>query len=147
MNEVERDLFYLQIADQVALAGTCPRRKVGAVLVSPERRIAIGFNGAASGLPECEDGGCLILNENEPHCLRTVHAEINAVMIAGTDTRGGTLYVTCQPCWECTKVIINAKIKRVVWRGESYRDTRAGTNPWNHLTYAGIQTDAYPGVS
>lgn len=91
-----------------------------------ERRIlTTGYNGAPRGLGHCPpDGplydwprGCMM----NGHCVRAVHAEQNAIVQAalnGVSTRGSTLYVTCQPCNSCAKMIVNAGIVKVVFDGD-----------------------------
>lgn len=143
MNDTERDVYYLGMAAAAAKAGTCPRRQVGAVVVATNRRLSSGFNGAPSGLRDCREVGCLMVND---HCMRTVHAEVNAVLIAGSDAQGATLYSTCRPCWECSKVIINARLARVIWISrEPYADVRGDEHMRADmmLNQAGITTFGY----
>jgi dCMP deaminase len=115
----------MQIAHLVATRATCPRRSVGAVLVRDKRILATGYNGAPSGLPHCPElgpthewpTGCL----RAGHCIRALHAEQNALLQAakiGVACDGATIYVTCQPCNACAKMVINAGIKRVIYEGE-----------------------------
>lgn len=140
MNETERDAYYLRIAADAAEAATCPRRKVGAVVVAANRRISMGFNGSPKGTPECTEVGCLMaLN----HCMRVVHAEINALIIAGSDAQGAVLYTTCPPCWECAKVIINAGVRRVVSLATDYQDVRGDMSAEALFAYAGVSTFSY----
>ncbi|BCW96954.1 MAG: dCMP deaminase [Fimbriimonadales bacterium] len=108
----------MQIAHMVATRATCPRRSVGAVIVLERRILATGYNGAPSGLAHCTEVGCHIV---AGHCIRALHAEQNAILQAalnGVSTRGATIYVTCQPCNHCAKMIINAGIQRVVFEGD-----------------------------
>lgn len=141
MSPRQRDLYYLKIAHEVSRAGTCLRRQVGALVVSPQRRLAAGFNGAPSRAKECQEIGCLVVDE---HCIRTVHAEINALIIAGSDAQGGTVYSTCEPCWECTKVLVNAGVRRIVYYASDYRDTRGDVARDALLADANVQTMCYP---
>ncbi len=115
----------MQIAQLVKTRATCPRRSVGAVIVRDKRMLATGYNGAPRGLPHCpEDGehhdwpaGCL----RAGHCIRALHAEQNALLQAammGIACEGSTMYVTCQPCNNCAKMIINAGIVRVIYEGD-----------------------------
>jgi dCMP deaminase len=115
----------MQIAHLVATRATCPRRSVGAVLVRDKRILATGYNGAPSGLPHCPElgpthewpTGCL----RAGHCIRALHAEQNALLQAakiGVACDGATIYVTCQPCNACAKMVINGGIKRVIYEGE-----------------------------
>jgi dCMP deaminase len=112
------DEYFVQIAHMVATRATCPRRSVGAVIVLDKRILATGYNGAPIGLAHCTEVGCHLV---AGHCIRALHAEQNAILQAalnGVSTRGATIYVTCQPCNHCAKMIINAGIQRVVFEGD-----------------------------
>jgi dCMP deaminase len=90
------------------------------VLVLDKRILTTGFNGSPAGQEHCDESGHLIV---DGHCVRTIHAETNAIIQAalhGVSTRGATCYVTHLPCINCTKVLINAGIVRIVY-GEAYR--------------------------
>lgn len=118
------DEYFMQITLQVAKRSTCPRAAVGAVIVRDKRILTTGYNGAPIGLPHCTEVGCLMV---DGHCLRTLHAEQNAIIQAalhGVSVDGGTLYVTHQPCNTCAKMIINAGIDRVIYGG-AYPDELA----------------------
>ena len=115
----------MQIASLVATRATCPRRSVGAVIVKDRRILATGYNGAPKGLAHCPvDGdkhdwpvGCM----RAGHCIRSLHAEQNALLQAamlGVACDGATMYVTCQPCNTCAKMVINAGIERVIYEGD-----------------------------
>lgn len=115
----------MQIAQLVKTRATCPRRSVGAVIVKDKRILATGYNGAPRGLPHCPEGGdehdwpmgCL----RAGHCIRALHAEQNALLQAammGIACKDSTMYVTCQPCNNCAKMIINAGIARVIYEGD-----------------------------
>ena len=119
------DAYFMQIAHLVKTRATCPRRSVGAVLVRDKRILCTGYNGAPRGLPHCPEGGgehdwplgCL----RAGHCIRALHAEQNALLQAammGIACEGSTIYVTCQPCNNCAKMIINAGIVRVIYEGD-----------------------------
>lgn len=118
------DLYFMRIACEVATRATCDRKHVGCVIVSPNRHIlATGYNGSIAGLPHCDEVGHLM---EEGHCVRTVHAESNAVAQAarnGTRLEGATAYVTASPCWPCFKLLINSGIRAIRYR-EFYRDER-----------------------
>jgi dCMP deaminase len=111
------DQRYLKMADIWAQNSYCKRRKVGALLVKDKMIISDGYNGTPSGFEnECED------EENKTKSY-VLHAEANAitkVAKSGNSSLGATLYVTSSPCIECSKLIIQAGIKRVVFT-ESYR--------------------------
>jgi len=111
------DQRYLKMAEIWAQNSYCKRRKVGALLVKDKMIISDGYNGTPSGFEnECED------EENKTKTY-VLHAEANAitkVAKSGNSSLGATLYVTSSPCIECSKLIIQAGIKRVVFT-ESYR--------------------------
>jgi len=115
----------MQIADLVRTRATCPRRSVGALITRDKHVVATGYNGAPAGLPHCPEGGpdhewplgCL----RAGHCIRSLHAEQNALLQAakiGVSCDGATMYVTCQPCNACAKMIVNAGIVRVIYEGD-----------------------------
>jgi dCMP deaminase len=115
------DQYFINIAGVVASRATCDRAHIGAVLVKDKYIISTGYNGAPHGLAHCDEIGHLMENG---HCVRTTHAEQNAIIQAavhGSSTKGATLYSTHSPCKICTKIILNAKIDRVVSK-ELYRD-------------------------
>ncbi len=112
------DEYFMQIARDVSTRATCNRRLVGAVVVLDKRILTTGYNGAPHGLPHCSEVGCKMV---DGHCVRTLHAEQNAIVqgaLNGVSLRGATLYVTCQPCNNCAKMIINAGIVRVIFDGD-----------------------------
>ena len=113
----------MNLAVQAAARSTCPRKTVGAVIVRDRGILATGYNGSLRGLPHCTEVGCLLEND---HCVRTVHAEANAILQAakhGVRIEGADIYVTASPCWNCFKLIANAGIGRILY-GEFYRDQR-----------------------
>jgi dCMP deaminase len=115
--------YFMNIARQVATRSTCDRKHVGAVIVRDKTILSTGYNGSIRGLDHCDDVGHLMDNG---HCVRTVHAEANAIVQAasqGVRLEGGEIYVTASPCWNCFKLIANAGIRRIHF-GEFYRDER-----------------------
>lgn len=119
------DDYFMEITNVVASRSTCLRRKVGAIIVKDKRIVASGYNGAPSGLPHCNEVGCLreklSVPSGERHELcRGLHAEQNAIIqsaVHGVSLAGGILYSTTQPCSLCSKMLINAQIKRIVFQG------------------------------
>ncbi len=111
------DTLYMRMARTWAQNSYCQRRQVGALLVKNQMIISDGYNGTPSGFENhCEDEN----NVSKPYVL---HAEANAitkVARSNNSSDGATLYVTASPCIECSKLIIQAGIKRVVY-GELYR--------------------------
>ncbi|MCR4773126.1 MAG: dCMP deaminase family protein [Prevotella sp.] len=115
--QLKLDLRYLRMARIWAENSYCKRRKVGALVVKKKMIISDGYNGTPSGFENiCEDDN----NITKPYVL---HAEANAITKLArshNNSEGSTLYVTASPCIECSKLIIQAGIKRVVY-GEKYR--------------------------
>ena len=126
------DHSYLEMAEIWAQNSYCKRRKVGALLVKNRMIISDGYNGTPSGFENiCEEDGV-----TRPYVL---HAEANAitkVAKSGNSSEGATLYVTASPCLECSKLIIQSGIKRVV-----YRDEYRLTDGIDLLRRAGIEVE------
>src|SRR6476660_7771632 len=104
------DQYFMNIAQVVASRSTCPRKRVGAVIVRDRTILSTGYNGSIRGLPHCDEVGCVI---EDDHCVSTVHAEANAIIQAarnGVGIAGAELYTTASPCWPCFKLIANAEI-------------------------------------
>lgn len=126
------DRYFIDITRLVATRSTCLRRGVGALLVKERNILATGYNGAPSGISHCSETGCLRerlkVPSGERHELcRGLHAEQNAIIQAarhGVNIDGATLYCTTMPCVICTKMLINAGIRRVVF-DEGYADDLA----------------------
>ena len=120
---VSWDDYFMNIAREVSTRSTCDRKFVGAVIVRDKCILATGYNGSIRGLPHCDEEGHLM---EEGHCVRTVHAEANAIVQAarnGVRIDGSAIYVTASPCWGCFRLIANGGIARVVF-GEFYRDPK-----------------------
>ena len=108
------DEYFLKLAMLASERSTCPRMHCGCVLVKDRFVLATGYNGSLPHQPHCEDIGCLIVDN---HCVRTNHAEINALVQAavhGVSIKGSTAYITNMSCTTCSKALIAAGIKRVV---------------------------------
>lgn len=135
------DEYFMAIASEVATRSTCDRKHVGAVIARDKMILATGYNGSIRGLPHCDDEGHMM---EDGHCVRTVHAEANAIAQAarnGVRVDGGDIYVTASPCFGCFKLIANAGLRRIVF-GEFYRDERI----FNLSQALGIQLDHRPVV-
>ncbi len=115
--------YFMNLAVQAATRSTCPRKHVGAVIVRDKTILSTGYNGSIRGAAHCTEIGCLM---EGGHCIRTVHAEANALVQAashGVRLEGAEIYVTASPCFDCFKLIANAGI-RTIYYGEFYRDER-----------------------
>jgi dCMP deaminase len=105
------DKVFMNITKEVATLSHCVRFKVGAVLVKEGNIISMGYNGTPAGMNNCCERDDVTL----PH---VIHGEVNAILKAaktGTSVNGGTLYLTLSPCLDCSKLILQSGIKRVVY--------------------------------
>jgi dCMP deaminase len=128
------DEYFMNIARVVASRATCDRKHVGAVLVRDRTILSTGYNGSIRGLRHCSEEGHMM---EDGHCVRTVHAEANAIIQAaknGVAIDGATCYTTASPCWPCFKLIANSGCARIVF-GEFYRDQRI----FEHARQLGIE--------
>ena len=134
--QTKKDYLYMRMARVWAENSYCIRRQVGALMVKDQRIISDGYNGTPSGFENvCEDEN----NVSKPYVL---HAEANAISKVArshNSSDGATLYVTASPCLECSKLIIQAGIRRVVY-GELYRLT----DGIDLLKRAGIEVEYLP---
>jgi dCMP deaminase len=117
------DDYFMEICRTVAKRATCDRGRSGCVITKDNRILVTGYVGAPAGLPHCDEVGHLfkkMIHEDgteSMHCVRTVHAEQNALCQAakkGIAVDGGTLYCKMTPCRTCAMLIINCGIRRVV---------------------------------
>ena len=142
------DEYFMDMAELARKRTTCLRRGVGAVIVKDNRVIATGYNGTPKGITHCSETGCLreklgVPSGQRHELCRGLHAEQNAIIQAactGASIDGATLYCTTQPCSICSKMIINAGIKRIVIK-ESYPDELAESM----IKESGIQVDVLSG--
>lgn len=138
------DSYFLGIALSVSTRADCRRRKVGAVLVGTDNRVLeVGYNGAPAGHRGCLAGGCprgllsyeqvaAMADYSDPassgYCI-ALHAEVNALLIAGRAARGATIYITDEPCPNCRKAIMGAGVVRAVWPGFELDTTSPDSAP------------------
>ncbi len=124
------DEYFLQIAELVGSRATCDRGRSGCVIVRDRRILVTGYVGSPTGLPHCDEVGHELHriinfdNSESEHCVRTVHAEQNAIAQAaklGVSVDGGVLYCHMTPCYVCAKILINAGIKKVVASKDYHR--------------------------
>ena len=116
----EWDVYFMEIALQVATRSTCDRAQVGAVILRDRNILSTGYNGAPAGLPHCDEAGHDMV---DGHCVRAVHAEINAISQAakhGVPTKDSIIFVTHFPCYHCFKSIINSGSKEIHYH-DAYR--------------------------
>lgn len=108
--------YFMANAELISKRSTCDRAFVGAVLVKDNRIIATGYNGGVSATDNCNEAGHYM---EEGHCIRTVHAEMNALIQCakeGISTAGTEIYVTHFPCINCTKALLQAGICKITYK-------------------------------
>lgn len=129
LSRIGSDEYFLKIASVVAERSTCRRHHVGAVAVRDKHILATGYNGAPAGARDCLELGCLrdelgIPSGTRHEICRGIHAEQNVIIQAGLhgiSLEESIIYATHTPCILCAKMLVNAKIKRLVTFG-SYND-------------------------
>ncbi len=140
------DEYFLQMADLVGTRGTCDRGRMGAVIVKDKRILATGYVGAPVGVAHCDEAGHEMHTVTQEdgttsrHCIRTAHAELNAITNAarvGISVDGATMYQKMAPCYTCAKTLINAGIKRIV----SAKDYHASSRAKDILKEAGVELE------
>ncbi len=140
------DEYFLGLVDEVAARATCDRGKSGCVVVRDKRIICTGYVGSPSGMPHCDEAGHefkQVIDEDgttRRHCVRTVHAEQNAIIQAaryGLPLEGTTIYCSMEPCRVCAMLIASTGIARVV-AGRRYH---AGQETRHILSQAGVALD------
>lgn len=140
------DEYFLGLVDEVATRATCDRGKSGSVVVRDKRIICTGYVGSPSGMPHCDDAGHdfkQVIDDDgttRQHCVRTVHAEQNAIVQAaryGLQLEGTTLYCSMEPCRVCAMLIASTGITRVVARKRYH----AGGDTPEILAAAGVTLD------
>jgi len=110
------DVMYMDIAHIVSKLSRCNRAKVGAIIVKDGNIISFGYNGTPTGFcNECE--------ENDVTKDEVIHAEMNAILKAGINAQGATMYVTMSPCIQCSKIIKQSGLECVIF-DNLYRDTK-----------------------
>jgi dCMP deaminase len=140
------DEYFMDLTNSAAKRATCDRGRSGCVIVRNKQVLVTGYVGSPMGLPHCDDVGHLfkrVTHENgtiTQHCVRTVHAEQNAICQAaklGISLDKGTLYCRMTPCRTCAMLIINCGIERVVCE----RKYHAGTESEEMFEKAGVMLE------
>ena len=122
MTRPDSDEYFLKIASVVGERSTCRRHHMGAIAVRDKHILSTGYNGAAAGLKDCLELGCLrdelgIPSGTRQEICRAIHAEQNVIIQAslhGVSIEGATIYCTHTPCVLCAKMLVNARIERFV---------------------------------
>ena len=139
ISQQNKDIYFLEIAHLVASRATCPRRKVGCVLVDSKQHIvATGYNGVPAGFIHCTDVPCegaKLPSGTGLDLCEAIHSEVNAFLQLRSDDEL-TAYMTVTPCYSCSKMFANSNVVRIV-ASEAYVHERGR----QMLNEAGIQLD------
>ena len=137
--------YFVQILDSIKSRSSCSRRHIGAIITTPSHEIiTTGYNGTPSGVPDCDQGGCLRCSGDTPsgegyeYCL-CVHSEMNAIYSAakqGKSVVDSTVYVSDMPCLSCVVGMVQCQIKQVIY----VRDSVNVTSPANREDYGKLFT-------
>ncbi|MCA1951074.1 MAG: cytidine/deoxycytidylate deaminase family protein [Treponema sp.] len=149
------DEYFMEVCNAIAKRATCDRGRSGCVIAKDNQLLVTGYVGAPAGLPHCDEVGHQLkkmVHEDgtiTTHCVRTVHAEQNAICQAakrGIAIEGATLYCKMTPCRTCTMLIINCGIKRVVCQ-KKYHDAKDSEDMFEKagivLEYINTETETY----
>lgn len=120
MSRPSWDEYFSELVKDIKARSTCTRRQIGAIIVNDKKEIiSTGYNGVVRGAPHCEDIGCIKDKNNIESGMGhgicpAVHAEQNALIQAGRQSEGATIYLDAFPCKICARLIVNSGIRRVV---------------------------------
>jgi len=118
------DEFWFTIALFYSTRGTCDRLRAACILVDKNNRfVSAGYNGSLPGDPHCDEAGHMMV---DGHCIRTLHAEVNAIMHSVGDIEGATAYVLGTPCIDCVKKLLTKKVKKILFTREYDNQARGG---------------------
>jgi dCMP deaminase len=140
------DEYFMEIMQAVAKRATCDRGRAGCVIARDKQILVTGYVGAPKGMPHCDEVGHLMTTvthedgHQSQHCMRTAHAEQNAIMQAaklGVSINGSICYCRMTPCGACAKMMVNAGIKRVVCEKRYH----AGTESEEIFRQTGVELD------
>lgn len=140
------DDYFMEVCEAISKRATCDRGRSGCVIAKDKQLLATGYVGAPQGLPHCDEAGHqmkTMIHEDgheSHHCVRTVHAEQNAICQAakrGVSIEGATLYCRMTPCRTCAMLIINCGIIRVV----SEKKYHAGAESEEMFRQAGVSLE------
>ena len=123
MDRISWDDYFVKMLDSVSERATCDRGKSSCIIVRDNQVLSTGYVGSVHGVEHCDEVGHLFIKNYKKdgtfsqHCIRTVHAEQNAVAHAakkGISLNLGTAYITMEPCFSCAKLLIQSGILRIV---------------------------------
>lgn len=148
-NNISWDEYFMSIALLSSMRSKDPHTKVGACIVSKDHKVlSLGYNGMPIGIDDHQipwkshQDSDEFLDTKYPYVC---HAELNAILNSNHDLQGSIVYVTLFPCNECTKAIIQAGIKKIIYLSDKYHDTKEEVAARKMLDMAGIEYVPYQG--
>lgn len=149
-NNISWDEYFMSIAILSSMRSKDPHTKVGACIVSTDHKVlSLGYNGMPIGVDdekipwEGSDSGNPRLETKYPYVC---HAELNAILNSKNDLHGSTVYVTLFPCNECTKAIIQAGIRKIIYLSDKYHNTDDEVAARRMLDMAKVEYVQYEGT-
>ena len=129
--------FWFTLTLFYSTRGTCDRLRVACLLVDKNNKlVGAGYNGSLPGHPHCDEVGHLMV---EGHCLRTLHAEVNAILHSFGDLEGATAYVLGTPCIDCVKKLLSKKVKKILFTREYDNKDRGGEHIFELARVSGAE--------
>lgn len=129
--------FWFTLALFYSTRGTCDRLKASCLLVDKNNRlVGAGYNGSLPGHPHCDEVGHLMV---EGHCLRTLHAEVNAIIHSVGDLDGAAAYVLGTPCVDCVKKLLAKKVKKIIFTRDYDNKARGGEHIFEFARLSGAE--------
>ena len=137
MTRLSHDHYFLGIAEAVSKRSSCLSRQVGTVLVDSRNHIlSCGYNGYASGMPNCVDTGVCAragsVSGTNLHLCDAIHGEANSIIQCPNAYEISTAYVTTSPCRDCVKLLMNTSCKRIVFR-DAYPNHDVSKTLWESI--------------
>ncbi|MDD3399693.1 MAG: deaminase [Candidatus Paceibacterota bacterium] len=131
------DEFWFTLALFYSTRGTCDRLRAACLLVDRNNRlVGAGYNGSLPGHPHCDEVGHLMV---DGHCIRTLHAEVNAILHSTADLEGATAYVLGTPCIDCVKKLISKSVKRILFTRDYDNKARGGEHIFELAEISGVE--------
>ena len=131
------DEFWFTLALFYSTRGTCDRLKAACLLIDKNNRlVGAGYNGSLSGHPHCDEVGHLMV---DGHCLRTLHAEVNAIIHSVGDLEGATAYILGTPCIDCVKKLLAKKVKKIIFTKDYDNKARGGEHIFELAKLSGAE--------
>lgn len=129
--------FWFTLALFYSTRGTCDRLRIACLLVDKNNRlVGAGYNGSLPGHPHCDEVGHMMV---DGHCLRTLHAEVNAILHSTGELEGATAYVLGTPCIDCVKKLLAKKVKKILFTRDYDNKNKGGEYIFELAKISGVE--------